>query len=81
MTIAGYPAVVNDLFDDGTGDAEISAGFGNWRRGMLMAESDDLVIAEKYMETRPGACTFFSQGRVDAVVQDALGLNGLSSNA
>ena len=62
MKLLGYPVDINDHIDDGTGADEIAVYFGNFRRGLILAEHRMLTIANEYRETRPGACTFFSAG-------------------
>ena len=70
MKLLGYPVDINDHIDDGTGANEIAVYFGNFRRGLILAEHRMLTIANEYRETRPGACTFFSQGRTAGHVWD-----------
>ena len=75
-TIEGYPVRLND-HADASGANTVFGYFGNWRRGMILGEHASLIIADEYYETRPGAVTFFGQGRTVGVVRDGKAVSGL----
>ena len=77
MTIAGYPVHVNDHCEDGNAAGEVSAVFGDFMRGVICASGNPLIIAEEYEQTRPGAMTYFSNGRTVGAARDPEALTGL----
>ena len=61
--------------------AEVSALFGNFRRALILAEGNPLILAEEYAQTRPGQMTYFSEGRCKGATRDTAAMAGLSTAA
>ena len=81
MTVHGYPVYVSDHLEMGGAGGQVSALFGNFRRGLILAESEMLIIGDTYEQTRPGAVTFFSEGRAKGSVRDFNAISGLITGA
>ena len=77
----GYPVQINDSFEDGNADNEVSAAFANFFLGLIQVDGSPMLIARAMMETKPGRVVFFSSIRSTGVVQDGNAIAGLVSGA
>ena len=74
--IEGYPVRLNGHIDKAAAGA-VMGYFGDFRRGVILGEGQRLIIADEYGQTRPGAITFFSNGRCVSGVRDYKAVAGL----
>ena len=78
MSLWTRPVVENDQFDDGDVAGDVSAVFGNLRRGLVCASNEMLTIRE-YPATNPGAITFFARLRFVHSIWDGAALVALKT--
>ena len=80
-TIEGYPTTVTDHLEDGTTADDLSCLFGNLRYALIHASGNTLLIGEEYRQTRPGAITFYSEGRFKAAIYHTDAIAGMTTGA
>ena len=79
-TLYGYPVIVNDTLDAGTAADDITAVFGNLRRGIILGERADVqMMVNPY--TNPGFQTVSGEGRFEAVAWEPTGAVALQTGA
>ena len=75
-TLYGYPLIRNDNFDSGGAANEVSGYFGNFMYALYLVERQMLRL-DRFMETKPGAVTYFARGRFSQFVVDTGAVAGL----
>ncbi len=79
-TLFGYGIEADDYLETGLTAGHVSAYFGDFSRGMIMGTTNN-VVTERFLETTPGAITYFSHMRFKNVAYDADALVGLKTKA
>ena len=79
-TLFGYPIMVVDALEGSGTDGNLVGTFGLHSRGLALCTAADMTIG-RYLETRPGAQTYFGRARFKNAIWDPSAISTLKVGA
>lgn len=80
QTLFGYNIMQTDGFPSGKANNDVSAVFGNYRLGTILATKQMMTIS-RFLETNPGFVTYFGQMGFKGAIWDPSAISTLISGA